>query len=50
MLFLLAAPFAVGAAIGGWLFYQYRRSTRSRRPQSSVVALHPAVTSRKERT
>jgi heme/copper-type cytochrome/quinol oxidase subunit 2 len=45
VLLLLAAPFAVSASIGGWLFYQYWRHQQSAREQSlttEVISLHPA--------
>jgi hypothetical protein len=48
VLFLLSAPFAVGAAIGGWLLYQYWRAAHPHRSESSAAVLHPALTSRKE--
>ena len=42
VLFLMTAPFAVGASIGGWLFYQYRSSRRAQRATAAVLPLHLA--------
>lgn len=37
VLFLLTAPFAVGATIGGWLFWQYRRAAHGRRRSAAIM-------------
>ncbi|HXG22186.1 MAG TPA: hypothetical protein VNN62_24340 [Methylomirabilota bacterium] len=48
VLFLLSAPFAVGAVIGGWLLYQYRRANHTHRPELAVVVRRPTLISRRE--
>lgn len=42
VLFLMTAPFAVAASIGGWLFYQYWSARRAQRPAAPVLPLHLA--------
>ncbi|MBI3246478.1 MAG: hypothetical protein HYZ50_08225 [Deltaproteobacteria bacterium] len=36
VLFLMTAPFAVSAIIGGWLFQQYRRARRYHQEKEST--------------
>jgi hypothetical protein len=47
VLLLMAAPFVVGASIGGWLFYQHRSADRARRPATPVLPL-PLAYAQKE--
>jgi hypothetical protein len=44
---LISAPFAVGASIGGWLFYQYRSARRMQQPTVAVIPL-PLIQGQKE--
>jgi hypothetical protein len=46
VLLLLTAPFAVSAAIGGWLFYQYWRHQRSVRDQAVASEALPLPSAR----
>lgn len=48
VLLLLTAPFAVCATIGGWVFYQYRRASRSQSFTASVTLLHPTLANKRE--
>ncbi|MBI3327748.1 MAG: hypothetical protein HYZ81_13735, partial [Nitrospinae bacterium] len=42
VLLLMTAPFAVGASIGGWLFYKYWSARRSQRTAALVLPLNLA--------
>ena len=48
ILILLTAPFAVCATISGWLFYHYRRASRSQSFPALVTPLRTAISNRQE--
>jgi hypothetical protein len=45
MLILLTAPFIVTGAIGGWVYYHYRKSSSSEHPHTQPLFRFPVLPS-----